>query len=178
MLVLVGAERQDDAEVAVGVGQPLVGGQGAGRVGMPALDRGVGGEVVDAFDQLATLAQRIPEVGVLIGVAEAETVLARPVPYGVEVQRQANLHDVLDPILENERTGIAVAGIELAGLAVALLAENVDLGVVLGRGFLRRGLQRAGEIKELPADIGGHDQEIGRIVGDLHHAGENDLAFG
>src|SRR5262245_36986626 len=177
VFVVIGAERQDDADFTVGVGQSLVSGRGIGGVGAFCDDRGICGEVVDAFDEFAALAQRIPKVSHVISAAPAEAIVARALPDAVRIERQANLHDILDPVAENERAGVSVAHIELAVLVVAILSENVDLPVVLGRGLPGCGLQRAGKIQELPADVRGHDQEVGCIVGDLDDAGEGDVAF-
>ena len=82
----------DDGAVVV-AGQPLVGGRGIGGVGVLCDDRAVCGGVVDAFDQLAALVQRSPEVGHAILVAPAEAIVVRALPHLVEVEGQADLDD-------------------------------------------------------------------------------------
>src|SRR5215216_4891665 len=141
VLVIVGAVRQHDADLAIAVGQSLVGGRGVGGVGVLCDDRAICGDIVDTVDQRASFVQRSPEVGHAIFVAPAEAIDGRALPYLVQVERQADLDDILKPVVENERAGVAVAHVVLAGLAVAVLSQNVDLRVVLGGGLLGRGLQ-------------------------------------
>src|SRR5262249_26227462 len=135
VFVVIGSERQHDADFTVAVGQSLVSGRGIGGVGALFYDCGVRGDIVDAFDQFAAFAQRITKVSHAISAAPAEAIVARALPDVVQIEGQANLHDILNLVVENERAGVSVAHIELAGLAVAILSENVDFSVALGGGL-------------------------------------------
>jgi hypothetical protein len=175
--ILVGPEGQDEPHLAAAIGQPLVGRRRIDGIGALGEDRGVRRRVVGAIDQRASFVQRRPEIGHAVLLAPAEAFVGGSIPDLVEIEREADLHRILERVVEDEGAGVAIADIVLAGFVVALPAENVDLRIVLGGGFLRGGLQWAGEIVQLPVDVGREEDVVGRVLRDFDPALEADLGF-